>query len=841
MPTAADSKEPSPESFSGEPTNWKLVIVAVAILVAACLLTFGRSAGNQFLLWDDSLHITDNPYLTPPSTEGLGKLWGSSYSGLYNPMSYTWWAALATVAYSSPSAGEETISAVPFHIGNLALHTACALLVFVVLRRLVNSVPGALLGALLFAVHPLQAESVNWASEARGLLAGLFGLIAIWLYLRVTEMEFETMPVEDDPSPKEKSRATEPSSKTSSGDADGNEDSEEYDDEYDLPPIPVGRYIVYTLATAAFLIALLSKPSAVVIPLLAWVLDFVWLGRRPKGRPEVWSDWSLLVVWALISLGVAYGTMSIQSGLGDAQAHIWWVRPLVAGDALCFYLYKLFVPVWFCTDYGRTPTFIISQWWGFLTWFVPALFVALLWRLENPKPWLTAVAISAIAILPVLGLVPFAFQFYSTVADRYMYLAMLGPALAVAWLVKTNPRKETVYGVAIVLCVLAALSFRQSGFWHDNNSLFKHTLDVNPRSFMAYANLGNQCIVEGKFVEAKQDFQAALEIFPRHAESLIGMGLLLREQGDVNKAVPFLQQAVAINRNAAPALNALGMAYQDQDRLQEATALLVHAVQSDPHYYLARITLGFVLIEQDRTGEAIDQFVEARRIRPGLIKANFGIAQAMIKQMAEKGVAPDREVVDKVIALLTAVYERDPEYPDVRSLLATSHQLLATLLKIEQRFAAAEEQLQLALKLIPDSTDLRIDLANVYLEQGQLQKVEDTLRQTIELDDRKIEARIGLGNLMAMQGRPEDALSEYEEILAINPDYAGAHYQIGFTLQAMGQFAEAVDSYLLALNYRDTWGGWHVAANNMAWILATVDDPVLRDGELALRPLHCTE
>ncbi len=831
MPTAADSRELSPESLSGEPTNWKLVLAAVTILVAACLLTFGRSATNQFLLWGDSVHITDNPYLTPPSTQGLGTLWGSSYAGLYSPMSYSWWAALATLDNDfSPTASTETIRAVPLHVGNLALHTVSVLLVFVILHRLVGSVPGALLGALLFAVHPLQAESVNWASEARGLLAGLFGLLAIWLYLRVTEMEFETEPEENDSSLKEEPREKKASEKPTADDA-----SDEYDDEYDLPPIPVGRYIVYALATVAFLIALLSKPSAAVVPLLAWVLDVAWLGRRPKGRPEVWSDWSLLVVWSLIGVGVAYGMKSIQTEMGDVQTQLWWVRPLIAGDALCFYLYKLFLPVWLCVDYGRSPTMVVGQWWGYLTWFVPALLVAILWRLERPLPWLTAAAVSAIAVLPMLGLVPFAFQFYSTVADRYMYFGMLGPALAVAWFVSTSKRKEILYGIAVVLSVLAALSFRQTGFWHDNNTLFTHALEVNAQSLLAYVNLGNEQTLEGEFAEARQSYESALDINPRHLESLIGMGLLLREQGKVNDAVPFLQRAVDIDRDNAPALTALGMAYQDQDRLDEAAVLLDHAIQCDPHYYQARISLGNVLIAQDHLSAAIDQFLDARLVRPELNEADFGIAQAMLKQFDEEGGASDGEVIGKAIDLLENVYQRDPEYPEVRSLLAESLHLLADLLESEQRFAAAAEKLKAALELVPESTSLWINLANIRLEQGQSEEAEAALRHTLELDRRNIAARIGLGNLMANQGRPDDALREYEAILAINPEDAGAYYQIGFILQGMGQFAEAVESYRAALKYRDRWPGWHVAANNMAWILATVDDPVLRDGEEALR------
>ncbi len=824
MPTAAESSELSSESLSAPPTQWKAVSLAIVLLVVASCLTFGQVISNRFVLWDDPINITENPYLNPPTEEGLRQLWGGSYAGLYSPVAYSWWAGLITISHSA------------IHAGNLLLHILCVLVVFAILRRLVVSVPGAFFGALLFALHPLQAESVNWASEARGLLAALFGLVALWLYLRVTEMEYEVPDVEDASGDHADTKNSAEDSKETQGDSSKTDAAEEeYVEDDELPPIPVGRYIVYTLATLAFVVAMLSKPSAATIPLIAWVLDFAWLGRRPKGHPEVWSDWSLLAVWGLITVGVAYGTASFQAGMGDVQGELWWVRPLVAGDALYFYIYKLFVPLQYCTDYGRTPTYVVNQWWGYLTWFVPALLLALLWRLDKPQPWLIAVAVSVLAVLPVLGLIPFAFQFYSTVADRYMYLAMLGPALAVGWLVHIVDRKELRYGLIAVLGILAAISFRQSTFWKDNDSLFQHTLDVNPRSFMAYSNLGTERLANKEYEESERYFQAALDISPRHLETLISMGLLLREQGDLRRALPYLQQAVEINPNAAPALDGLGMAYHDLDRLEEAELLLRRAVEFDPHYYHARVSLGELLLDRQEYEQAIDQFVEARNIRQGLVDADFGIAEAMIEQMSDEGTAPNREAVDKVIDLLQGVYQANPEYPRARGLLAVSHRLLATILKSEQRFAAAEEQLQLAVELDTESTELLSELATINLIQGKYNEAEAALRRVLEIDRRNIEARIGLGNIMATQGNTEAAIAEYEAALAINPDYPGAHYQIGFVLQGDGRFSEAVDAYRAALNYRDTWNGWHIAANNMAWILATVDDPVLRNGQEALQ------
>ena len=109
-------------------------------------------------------------------------------------------------------------------------------------------------------------------------------------------------------------------------------------------------------------------------------------------------------------------------------------RPLIAGDAVAFYFYKLIFPWKLSLDYGRTPTYALQQPVIYFLWSIPCTLLILAWRFRKQRPHLfVALAIFLIALLPMLGLVTFHFQYYSTVADHYLYLPMLGVALALAW------------------------------------------------------------------------------------------------------------------------------------------------------------------------------------------------------------------------------------------------------------------------------------------------------------------------------------------------------------------------------------------------------------------------
>jgi tetratricopeptide (TPR) repeat protein len=425
------------------------------IVFALALVGMARICANDFVAWDDSFTLYNNPKLNPPTAESLSFYWTHAEHGLYIPGTQTIWWGLAKIARNSePDVQGVSLNPHIFHAASLMLHATAALVMFFLLRRLLGAARGqdfeptgsggdtatdiaAATGALLFAFHPVQVESVAWAAGMKDVLYGLFGLVALWQYVIAVQ-----------------------ASSTS----------------------PRGRVMMhFALATAAFVWAVLCKPTAMVVPALAVVLHVIVLRRDWREALKWTATW-----WPITLAAMIVARMAQQ--VGENIAAPIWARPLVAADALAFYAGKLLVPLKLCIDYGRSPTVAQDSGWIYWTWLIVAAGAALMyWR---PRRELIAAALlTTICVAPVLGLSAFMFQFYSTVSDHYLYLALLGPALAVACLVAKHEKYGRPIAIGLV-ALLAIQSFNQSRTWRDDESLFSHTLATNPNSFVASSNLG---------------------------------------------------------------------------------------------------------------------------------------------------------------------------------------------------------------------------------------------------------------------------------------------------------------------------------------------------------------
>jgi len=427
------------------------------IVFALAFIGMARICANDFVAWDDSFTLYNNSKLNPPTAESLAFYWTHAENGLYIPGTQTVWAALATIARSSePDVQGVSLNPHVFHAASVTFHALAALAMFFLLRRLLGAARSqdfdqnggssggdmtsdiaAAIGALLFALHPVQVESVAWAAGMKDVLYGLFALIALWQYVIAVQ---------------------------SSSSA------------------PRSRVLThFALATAAFVWAILCKPTAMVVPALAVVLHLAVLRRDWRDALKWTAAWWPITLAATVVARVA-------QQVGDGVAAPLWTRPLVATDALAFYAGKLLVPLKLCIDYGRSPTVAQDGGWIYWTWLVVAAGAALLyWR---PRRELIAAAmITTICVAPMLGLAAFMFQFYSTVSDHYLYLALLGPALGCAWMVAKHEKYGRPIAIGVV-ALFAIQSFNQSRVWRDDESLFSHTLAINPNSFVAASNLG---------------------------------------------------------------------------------------------------------------------------------------------------------------------------------------------------------------------------------------------------------------------------------------------------------------------------------------------------------------
>src|SRR6266850_60278 len=203
------------------------------LLVVATILVFGRIATHDFTYWDDSGTIHHNPRLNPPSVKTVGWYWSHSELGLYIPVTYTAWGILASAArLDAPDEFDIALNPWLFHAASLIVHLGSVLLVFRILRRLIGRDGPSFAGALLFAIHPLQTETVAWASGLKDLLCGFFALLAIWEYMKFVDESSER------------------------------------------------RRLHYVLAIVAFILSMLSKATGMLTPVLAGIIVY-WGLRRP--------------------------------------------------------------------------------------------------------------------------------------------------------------------------------------------------------------------------------------------------------------------------------------------------------------------------------------------------------------------------------------------------------------------------------------------------------------------------------------------------------------------------------------------------------------------------------
>jgi tetratricopeptide (TPR) repeat protein len=528
------------------------------VLVTALALSPILLAG--YLCFDDFQHILENPNLQSTSVGGLLAFWTRPYFALYIPLTYSlWWLLSAPVHLLGATLQQ---SAWVFHGLNLLLHLGNTVLVFWLVRTLLErrlpSQPAtsdervqtlSLAAALLFALHPVQVESVAWIAECKGDLSTLLGLLGLLAYYR---------------SPR--------------------------------------RYPTAVL----FVAAMLAKPSALVFPGVLLIVNRVLLRRSGKTSAAFPA-----LLWLLL-LPLALLTRRLQPEINIDFVPSVGQRLLVASDALTFYLRKLVVPASLALDYGRSPRVVLTAAhagaWRALGPAIVALTALAVsaHALARPpaRPWRAFVtcglSVFVLALAPVLGLIPFEFQDFSTVADHYMLVSMLGAALMlVGVLVRAAEASRTravLAGVVVLLVGLGVASFRQAGRWRSTETLFSHTLLVNPRSYLAHYSIAVELTRSGRQDEGMAEDAAALAINPDYLHAQVALGAALIQKRNFQAAVDHYVSALARNPSplgkrgplVASLHNNLGIALYLLGRRGEATQQFQTAVAIDPQSALAR-------------------------------------------------------------------------------------------------------------------------------------------------------------------------------------------------------------------------------------------------------------
>ena len=441
-------------------------LLPALIIVAAALLAYAPALRAGFI-WDDDAFLTENPLIR--ASNGLYRCWFTKVSPDYFPLttSMLW---LEWRLWGPNAAG--------YHLVNVLLHAASAVLLWRVLLRL--RVPGAWLAGLLFAVHPVAVESVAWITERKNTLAMALYLASILAWLRF----------DDDSSHHDGTTNT----------TDGNRQNatRSHHDETTSTTNGTPQSAVcnpqYFLSMGLFLLALLAKTSVVMLPVV--LLGCAWWRRGRVARRD------FLRVLPFAAMAAALGLVTIwyqyRNAIGPhvVRSEGLAARAAMAGWAAWFYLYKALLPLKLCFVYPRwtASTSLLAFVPGFL--FLAMLFLFARYRRGWGRPFLFALGYFLVALLPVLGFLNISFMYYALVADRWQYTALIGVvALAaglLAWIMERPGRagQVAIAAAGALVLVCAGLTFRQTHIYHDQETLWRDTAAKNPTAWIAYTNLG---------------------------------------------------------------------------------------------------------------------------------------------------------------------------------------------------------------------------------------------------------------------------------------------------------------------------------------------------------------
>ena len=579
-------------------------------VVALCTaLVFLGSLRNGWVTWDDDKNFLENDAYRGLDAGQLDWMWHTFHLGHYVPLS---WMSLGLdyTLWGMAPAG--------YHLTSLLLHVANAVLLYFVARRLVAAARGgddettgalAVTAALLWAVHPLRVESVAWITERRDVLSGGFYFTALLAYLR--------------------SRDERPGA---------------------------GRW--YAGAVIAFAAALLSKATAVTLPVLLLVVN-VYPLRRLGGAAGWWNDAARRVYRELAPFVALAGAASALTFVALQPVEQLGVpgKLAVSSYSLVFYLVKTLVPVGLAPLYEMpaqvslaTPRFA-----GAVA--MVALLAFAVWRAASRRPAVAACVVAFVGVsLPLLGVHQNGPQI---AADRYTYDAGAALALLMAMALFAVPRAGRQLAAALI-AALALLTVRQVGVWHDGESMWTQVVRVEPRSALGNNDLGNLLMQRGAVDSARIRYETAVAARPEYADAHADLGVAYARLGRLDDATREFSRAVAADPRHTTAHADWGSVLARLGQLDSAIAQYREALAIDPANADAEVNWANALVRAGRAAEADAHYRAALALRPQDVPAHLNWGAAL----AQRG------RLDSAAAQFRAVLAVDPDQADARRYLA---------------------------------------------------------------------------------------------------------------------------------------------------------------------------
>jgi len=551
--------------------DYKLILRAGLILAFGILIYLPSLSGEW--LWDDRDLIADNQVIHDP--DGLRKIWFEPATCLYDyqplKVSVEW--------IEWRLFGEDTTG---YHIVSLVLHLLSAFLLWRLLAKL--RLRYAWVGGLIFVVHPVMVESVAWISELKNTLSLPFFLLAMSALI-----DFDTR----------------------------------------------GKRGDYVMALILFLLAMLTKPSMVMFPVV--ILLYAWWKRRRIG----WKDLEISLPFFAISIAIGMATLWFLHRTPGEQAVVLGgplSRLACAGLSIAFYFSKCVLPVNLMTIY---PQWIVDppSPVQFLPWPVLAGVLWFLWskRATWGRHALLGLGFFLINLAPFIGLNAGSYMNYTWVMDHLLYIPIIGLiGLAVAgWeqlegQLTVMPRRVGIGIAAVLLALMAWSSWGYAQLYSSLEGLWRYNVVVNPAAAMPHNDLGVALDRKQRFAEALDEFRIATLLNPNYSDAHRNLGISLYQAGRMAESAAQFQELVRLSPGVADAHYHLALALDNLGRIEESDDQYRQAIALDPHYDNAYNNLAVSLAAQNRTAEAIQLLQTAAQIDPSNPQIQGNLAKLLV-------------------------------------------------------------------------------------------------------------------------------------------------------------------------------------------------------------------
>ncbi len=685
---SASKNTPRSRSLSDQRKRWVAPAICLGLIVITWIV-FGRTRGFDFLNYDDSFYVYQNPVIKNGLTRaGLVAAFTQSLVGNWHPLTSV--SLMLDAQLFGLNAGG-------YHFVNVLLHTIAVLVLFLVLRAMTGSTWRSAFVAALFAIHPLRAESVVWISERKDVLSGVFFLLMLGAYLRYARRR---------------------------------------------------QFSSYLLVAVMLILGLLSKAMLVTAPFILLVLDywplrrFAFLEAKDNGDatiiPPARTTALLLEKLPLLVLAAAVSIATIFAQKPALESASYLALPWRAENALVtiwVYLRQMFWPFGLAIFYPH-PKDSLPLWEVGLALLMLLITSAAVFAERKRYPYLLAGWLWYLGMLvPVIGLVQVGWQAH---ADRYTYLPQIGLSVILAWGVVDLTaawryrRLVTGSATALTVVVLMVIAGEQVNYWSSSVSLWTHTLAVTQNNDVAERGLGTALLKVGQVEQAIVHDRAALRIRPGDPNALTNLANALFQAKQFPEAIEHYREIVRLRPNDSEARRNLGKALfqsgaTDQAITEFRAALRIRSNDTDAAY-----SLGNALLQKGEVVQSIGYFRKAIAAQRNNVAAHYNL-----------GIAFQRNgQFDEAIVEFRRTLQLQPQHVD-------AHNNLAIALLNEGQTQDAITEWQTAVRIQPENAELHNNLASALLRNGRVAAAVAEWGETLRLQPDKLGPQISLAWTLA--------------------------------------------------------------------------------------------